>query len=1108
MDIQHTLDGLFNERVKQYYQQVAVICKGQSLSYQHLNEQSNQLAHYLMHMGAMPDKPVAICMERSLDLLIVIMGILKAGSAYLPLDPKHPSDRLNYILNDNHHPIIITTSELKTQFLDYPGLMIILDEAHEELHKQSIHNPPPQSGPNHLAYIIYTSGSTGRPKGTLIEHHSVFNYCQWFRDYTNCLPGQRIDFSANYIFDMSITCSIAALLNGLSIVICTDEIKKDQREYLRYLNENQIHLIKITPSYLKLLLHDIANTPYPLPALKTIILGGENLQTMDCQAWLRQYPDHTLFNEYGPTEATVAVSQFKVTSQSVNTLGASVPIGKPGPGMHCYLLDEQQKPIPIGQMGELYISGPCLARGYLNQPDLTHEKFIKNPLRSVDSSPIEAIDHVLYKTGDLCKVLPNGIIEYIDRIDHQLKIRGYRIEPQEIEHHLVSHPSIKDAVVLTQKDKHNEKLIAYYILKEDHPLPAVNQIQSYLMDRLPHYMIPAAFVRIESLPLTPNGKLDRKALPIPRFTINQHYSAPSTALEKSIADIWSKELGLDLIGVEDNFFELGGHSLSAARIISEINATLNKEITLSAFYKAETIKKLLPIIYHARKATELTQSCVKSTESSDALFPLSDFQCLLWLSNAFEPKAKKMNILLRKRFLGQPDRQALEFAFNCVLKKHEVFVYQVLKLQPAQRLQKNIDIDLTDYSLNTFSEDETERKLEQSMNQLRRYCSWPKGSPLLKARIYYLKNNEAELQVCMPHIISDDLTPHILLSDLSRYYLSYGAKNNLDEISIDHRYREYQQHEYLFSQERQAKDKLFWEKYFHDTVLFSFPNSQVIHRMSKQKLPYSTYTELSEDSLSYLQALCARNHVSINDGLCAVLSMALLQCSDDFKTGTQHVFMNIVKSTRGNSSYDHTIGCFLKLEPIKVALNKQANLIDLAKQIHRAAVQTAPYQQCASLIKLSSIGALLKNTNRIKKKIIKSIIYLYTKLIPTPQIDSQTLALCEHLIASKKTNEFIININVHRHFIPEVNTIPTESWFGFKEKKVKTKPYDLIMIDRFFDVCFIRDDYDMKPYIVISANLRPAFRECLAETMIHIMSTQIPDAKPQDHANIERLVTI
>ena len=444
----------------------------------------------------------------------------------------------------------------------------------QKISKQPTHPLNLVVTPEQVAYIIYTSGSTGKPKGVLIEHRSVVNYGKWLADYCCCQPQNRIDFSSNYIFDMAVTTSIVPLMLGLTIVICQDEIKKETRHFINHLDQNNINIVKITPSYFKVLLQEVTNNYLPLPHLTSIILGGENLPTIDCAAWLDIYPEHILFNEYGPTETTVAVSQYQVCHASLSNLGSSVPIGKMGPNMDGYILNNDNSLVLEGEIGELHIGGVCLARGYLNQPEFTEKKFIKHFFINDNNAR-------LYKTGDLCRQLPDGGLEYMGRIDHQLKIRGFRVEPGEIEKSLATHPAIQDVVVLAQKDDHDEKLIAYYIGNDTHRPPNVNQLHQYLKAYLPDYMIPMAFVRVNAFPLTANGKLDRHALPIPRFTTNQHYLAPSTPLEKILADIWSEELGLKLVGIEDNFFELGGHSLSAARIIISSSRKRDKKVKVS-----------------------------------------------------------------------------------------------------------------------------------------------------------------------------------------------------------------------------------------------------------------------------------------------------------------------------------------------------------------------------------------------------------------------------------------------------------------------------------------------------------------------------------------------
>lgn len=1078
MDTTLTIHKLFEEQVKSSPHTIAAIHNEQTINYKELNERANRLAHYLRSLGIKPEEPIGICLERSIDVLITIIAILKAGGTYTPLDPLQPENRLLYILNDNNNPLLITKTDLKTKFLQYSGPLLFLDQEKEQIDGQSAHNLTNDVSQHHLAYTIYTSGSTGQPKGVLIEHAGVVNYCKWFAEYSACQAEHRIDFSSNYIFDMAVTTSIVPLMLGLTVVICNNLIKQDVQQYLHFLVQNNINIIKMTPSYFKVLLQELKNHPIALPDLTTIILGGENLLTSDCTAWLKLYPEHILFNEYGPTEATVAVSQYQISSAHLSSLGPNVPIGKTGPQMYCYVLDENHTLLLDGEIGELYIGGINLARGYLNQPEVTEKKFIKNNF-IVNSESTR-----LYKTGDLCRRLEDGNLEYLGRIDNQLKIRGFRMEPGEIERSLSTHPAIKDVVVLARKDDHDEKLVAYYILQEDHKAPNIHELQHHLEAYLPEYMIPSAFVRINTFPLTANGKLDRQALPVPRFRTNQHYLAPSTPMEIELVNIWSEELGIQLVGIEDNFFELGGHSLSAARIISKIHHSLNKVITVPEFYKARTIKHLSVLISQAQNNDEKPVIAPQSTSDERAFLPLSDFQFLLWLANTFEPKAKKLNITARKRFQGRLDILALTFAFQAVLKKHEILFFRILKLYPAQLLYKKRPFNLFEKNLASLSKAESESALESSIHELNHFYSWRKSMPMVIARLFHIKEEETELQICMPHIISDDISPEILFADLSMFYLQYNTPPA--SIPIDKRYRDYQISEQNFSRTRINRDLVFWQEYLHNASLITFPSQHVVRNMATSGYVYSTYLEISEKALNKLRQFCAMHYFSITDGLCAVLGLALVNCGQCLKDEAQHIFMNIVKSTRDNHLYDHTIGCFLKLEPIKISLSKESNLVSLSKEIHQSTIDTAPYQRCSSLAKISCIGGLSQKKNKIKQYIIGTLIKLYTSIFRMPAQDRKTLQLSKRLMTSERINEFVINVNIHKSFLAGKKATPLEL-FGLKAKKIKKQHSDILEIDQFLDVCLMRDDSHHTPFIVISANLQPELRQQIGKEMIRII---------------------
>lgn len=1077
MNSQQSIHKLFERQVEERPESIAVIYNNQSITYADLNSRANQLAHYLRAVGVNADRSVALCLERSIDTLIAMLGILKAGGAYLPLDPSQPEERLSMILQDSKTAFLVSQFDIAKKFIHYHGTKIILDKL-PSLADQPDHNPDFEYNSANLAYIIYTSGSTGKPKGVLIEHGSVVNYCRWLDDYCDYSDQDHIDFSANYVFDMAVTTSIVPLMLGLKIIICPDDIKKTPRAYLNHLKNHQINTIKITPSYFHILLQEVSDSVIPLPHLKNIILGGENLPTKDCQSWLSLYQEHRLFNEYGPTEATVAVSQFKVTYSNVFSLGAYVPIGKPGPTMECYLLDDAMKPISDGDTGELYIGGNCLARGYLNAPALTNKQFVRV---SIGKSAKKR----LYKTGDLCRRLADESIEYIGRIDDQIKIRGYRVEPEEIEKYLSAHPAIKEALVLARGDKLNEKrLIAYYILNDGHSLENDNEIRQYLQQHLPEFMIPSAFVCVDSFPLNENGKLDRAALPIPRYTASHHYQAPSTALEITLSEIWSEELGVKPVGIMDDFFELGGHSLSAARVVSKINKLLKKDIAVNLFYEAPTIKKMAVIISNMKNNNTDDTHNIMIKESEP--LPLGDFQFMLWISNTFEPKAKKLNIIIRHRVQGRFNIDALNLAFDALLQKHMVLLHRVFKFRPAQILQKKDPFKTIEKNLENLSDSDVELLLKSSVDELLSYYPWPKNSPLLMAKLFYLKNNVSELQIVMPHIISDDVSSTILLNDLSSYYQQQLSVN---AIKMDTTYRDYLLHEKRYSQLHTDRDITFWEKYLNKTEFMYFPSSSIVQNAFHKNFHYTNYFELPDQGLKNLQQFCAKKRISMYEGLSAALGLALYKFSDQ-KHESDTIAMNIVKSTRDDPIYDDTIGCFLRTDLVKVIFSKKSTLENLAQQIHHSFIDTSLYQRCSSLIKFACVKTLRKEKHLIKHSLIRVFTYIYTTIFPTPALNRKMLNLCGRLASFERQNYFFININVQNHFLSDTTEKKVTNYFGFKEKSIDPYHYDLLKIDNFLDICFLREGCDNTPYLVMSANLKPVFLERIAKEVVRILESE------------------
>lgn len=1086
----HTIISLFEERACSHPQDFAILVNEQQISYEDLNHRANQYAAYLTEQGVGPEVLVGVCMHRSAELLMVLLAILKAGGAYVPLDAAQPKNRLLSMLDAQVVPFLVLDNDWESRFEGYQGTYLGADTMAAAVLHYSSRSVDRKSHPDNLAYVIYTSGSTGTPKGVLIEHRSVVNYALWFQEYSCCQPQQRIDFSSNHAFDMVVTTTLVPLMLGLTVVICKDdEVKQHPRHYLQYLEHYEINTIKMTPGFFKVLLYEVQNHFVTLPDLSSIILGGENLSAQDCRAWLKIYPDHVLHNEYGPTEATVGVLEYPVTKETVDSTLTTMPIGVPGPAIQCYIIESTTNQLVAdGEVGELCIGGVCLARGYLERPELTSQMFVA---LSVSDEQIR-----VYKTGDLCRKLPDGNFECLGRMDHQVKVRGFRIELGEIERCLSQHPGIQDAVVLVQEDAaHDKKLVAYFIVRDGQKVPTVLSLRQFLESYLPDYMIPVGFVKVATFPLNANGKLDRRALPVPEWFTSQHHIAPSNELEKVLATIWSEELGSASVGIEDNFFELGGHSLIAARIVSKINRIIGKDIMLHDFYQAATIQKLVLVIQNANVINS-DQPLPVLIDNKETLLPLSDFQLLLWLANTFEPKASNLNIISRKRWHGDIDIFALMSAIESVIAKHEVLSYQICALRPAQVVHKVKRIKLKQQDISPFDDLAREKYLNTSLQELLK-VSWDTDTPLLHVRLFSWCSGYHELQVAMPHMISDDASLEIFYRELSYFYLLHQKNGNIRGIEhqkipvIDQHYRDYLANEQHYSLSAMNRDMLFWDQYLSDAGLFEFPIEKVVINPPKGFV-YSTYHPIPQKKIIKLQKFCAKNQLSISDGLSAILVQALVSCSESRFETTKKICINRIKSTREHHLYDDTMGCFLRLEPIKIELSNQHRLLQFAKQAHHSVIETAPFRRCFSLLKLTSISTFRSKRTMISDYVLGMISYAYTFLFRTPKLNPKLLNVCGRLALFKRKNNFLINMNVWNNFIG--STGQDDPYFrhilGYSLEKVHMYSYDLLKIENVLEVCFLRDEAQNIPYIVISGNLDPAFREKIAKEMVRIIHTE------------------
>jgi amino acid adenylation domain-containing protein len=577
---------LFDIQAEKTPDSVAVEFGNENITYGELRSRSNQLAHYLRSLGVGPDVLVAISVERSIAMVIGMLGILKSGGAYVPLDPSYPRERLDVMLTEMRTPVLLTQQRFVDRMSHPKDEIFCLDSDWESIADLSGESPAFKMTSDNLAYIIYTSGSTGRPKGACIPHRAIMRLVL-NTDYITLMPSDRIAQASNSSFDAATFEIWGALLNGACLVELTkDELLSSQKFAAKIRKKNISVLFLTTALFNKL----SAEVPQAFSSLKFLLFGGEAVDPKWVKAVLNHGAPHRLIHVYGPTENTTFSTWYPV--KDVTEEATTIPIGKPISNTQCYILDKHLQAVPPGIPGELYLGGDGLAWGYYKRPEVTSEKFIRNPFR-------ETAGTSLYKTGDLARYLPNGDIEFLGRIDNQVKLRGFRIELDEIEVVLKQHSTVNDSVVIMREDSPGEKRIVAYIVFDHQNRLDIKELRAFIQSKLPEYMVPSAFVVLNTLPLTPNGKVDRKMLPLPnqmQALSNNNFLAPRDAVERQLASIWKKALGLHSVGIRDKFFDIGGHSLLAVQVLSKINQWAGKEIPLAELFRSPTIEQLAGII--------------------------------------------------------------------------------------------------------------------------------------------------------------------------------------------------------------------------------------------------------------------------------------------------------------------------------------------------------------------------------------------------------------------------------------------------------------------------------------------------------------------------------
>ncbi|HLP59511.1 MAG TPA: amino acid adenylation domain-containing protein, partial [Candidatus Deferrimicrobium sp.] len=870
-----TVDELFEEQVEKSPGRIAVGWAEGHLAYRELNERSRKLAGLLREKGAKPGIIVGIMVERSPEMILGILGILKSGAAYMPIDPQYPEERIHFMLKDSAAAILIKKSESPRRHdgaalvLNFENLNFDIDSnfnANFEIRAANFY-------PSNPAYIIYTSGSTGQPKGVPITYANLSPLLHWGYRSLGITSHDRAVQNLSYFFDWSVWEIFITLTSGASLYMISGNVVMDAERYLDFIYRHAITVLHITPTHFQSLLH--ASPGKRLNTLEYLCIGAEKL---NCDLVERSYPslkeNCRVFNMYGPTEATImaAVLEIHKTELSSYRQLSSVPIGKTLGNNFLLILDRHMHLCPLSVPGELYIGGDGVARGYLNNPELTAKKFIDFHRSSflIPHSIFDSNSYSnFYRTGDWVRWLPDGTVEFLGRIDHQVKIRGFRIEPGEIENRLLQHEAVKEALVIAREHKNSEKYLCAYVVpnRTYSPGDLPNTLKGFLSGRLPGYMQPAYFIPMAKMPLNPNGKVDLNALPIPAAAPAKESMAPRNDKEKKLVNIWAGVLGIDSpgIGIDDNFFELGGHSLNVTALIGRIHKELNIEVPFTEIFVNPTVKELAAYI---GQKEESPYGEIPPVEKKD-YYPLSPAQMRLFVLQQIESGSTAYNVHGTMKIEGPVDKEKFTAVFRHLIARHESLrtSFQVLAEEPVQRIHDEVEFEIE----RIF----TEKKFIRPFN-----LSY---APLLRVGLLEEAEQKYILIVDMHHIISDGASVNVLIKDFTALY--HGEKFPALHIH----YKDFSEWQNCRQQkERIRQQEAFWlNEYSGEIPVLDLP-VDYMRPLTKSFAGASVGFEISVEQTRALKDLALKTETTLFMVLLAIYNIFLAKITgqEDIVVGT------------------------------------------------------------------------------------------------------------------------------------------------------------------------------------------------------------------------------
>ena len=799
------LHELFEEQAAATPDAIAVVFEEVCLTYTELNRRANELAHHLRSLGLLPEGRVGVFLERSADLVVALLAVLKAGGACVPLDPSYPPERLRLLLKDSHARVVLTQEQLAKGISEGDVQVVCLDAFAE---KNSPQNLVTLADAANVAYVIYTSGSSGRPKGVMVTHSALCNHMRWMRDAFAFNEADVVLQKTPIGFDASVWEFYAPLMAGAKLVMARPGGHQDSSYLVQTIIEHGVTVVQVVPMLLRMLVEEPGLSS--CANLRLVFCGGEALSAELAARCRERLPTARLCNLYGPAETTIDATYWESHSW---TTTATVPIGKPIANVGAYVLDQWLRPVPVGVVGELYLDGAGLARGYEGRADLTAERFVPNPFRD---EPGER----MYRTGDLVRRLPQGELEFLGRVDGQLKVLGSRVELGEIEAALCANLCVSAAAVVGREDTSGERRLVAYVVTVDDRENLAAELRRYLKERLPGYMVPSVFVRMEKLPLLPSGKVDRHSLPAPdRFERSQQgeYRPPRTPVEETLCAIWEEVLGRDPVGAEDDFFELGGHSLLATQFVSRVKEVLSVELPLSLIFQTSVLSELAEFI--ERKLRHDGEHIEKPLQhvSRERPLPLSFAQQRLWFLDQLEPGNPLYNTPGALRLQGRLDTAALEQALSEIVRRHETLrtTFDASEETPVQVISAPRPVTIPLIDLSGLNEIDREREAKYLMSaEAQRPFDLSHG-PLLRATLLRLREDEYVLLFTMHHIISDGWSVSVLAREATRLYAGFTGQpaEPLEELRLQYADYAVWQREWLRGEMLEAQLD-YWRKQF------------------------------------------------------------------------------------------------------------------------------------------------------------------------------------------------------------------------------------------------------------------------------------------------------